>query len=137
MLFGRSGIINEFKDISWCFVFPLLHPSFFRSVSEGLAMVSHLNLNPLPHHLAWTIRKADVLTGEFLRPVSGDVLAELATLGLASPTQVALTRHGMEMRSWLMCGTERAPREMFRVLEVAAGRCTKTPFAGATSATAF
>ena len=85
-------------------------------------MALHDTGSALPHHLAWAIRKADVLTGEFLRPISADAMAELARLGLASVADSALTGHGMEMRSWLMCGTERALREVSRVLQAAAGR---------------
>ncbi len=91
-------------------------------------MASRMIFDALPHHLAWAIRKADVLTGEFLRPISADAMAELATMGLASAADGTLTRRGMELRSWLMRGTEHAPREVFRLLQVAAGSCVMARF---------
>ena len=95
-------------------------------------MASYAMPYALPHHLVWAIRKADVLTGEFLRPVSADVMTELAVLGLASVADGALTRCGMELRSWLMCGTDRAPHEVSRLLRAAAGNFVPARFADAT-----
>ena len=70
----------------------------------------------LPYELTWAIRRADVLTGEFLRPISAEKLSRLEVLGLASVTDEALTPRGMAVRSWLMSGSERASEELSRVL---------------------
>ena len=70
----------------------------------------------LPHELVWAIRKADVLTGEFLRPISAEALSQLGGLGLASVPDEALTPCGMAIRFWLMSGSERAPGEVSRLL---------------------
>ena len=80
-------------------------------------MASRKILYVLPQHLISAIRKADVLTGEFLRPVSAEAVAELEGIGLASVAEGALTDEGMAIRFWLMSGTERAPCEVSRLLE--------------------
>ena len=79
-------------------------------------MASHNILYMLPTDLVSAIRKADVLTGEFLRPVAAEALAQLEVIGLASSTEGGLTDRGMEIRCWLMSGTERAPHEVSRLL---------------------
>ncbi len=79
-------------------------------------MISREPYDILPSHLAWALRKADVLTGQFIRSVSPEALAELEALGLASSTGRFLNQRGMEARRWLMSGATHASRELSRVL---------------------
>lgn len=81
-------------------------------------MASYDSRVSFPGELAQAIRKADVLTGEFLQPVPANALSRLDALGLASATGEELTRRGMEVRRWLMSGSDAAARE----LSVLAGR---------------
>lgn len=83
------------------------------------------SINPdsaLTHDLVRAIRTADVLTGSFLRPISAEAMAKLEALNLASSAAGALTRRGLEIRTWLMSGTEHAPLEVSRLLQATAGQ---------------
>ena len=78
-------------------------------------MTSYDTRETLSHELASTLRKADVLTGEFFRPVSAEALSRLESLGLASVSDEALTPRGMAVRSWLMSGSESAAWELSKL----------------------
>ncbi len=97
-------------------------------------MASRNIMYSLPQPLVSAIRKADVLTGRFLRPVSAEALSQLEAIGLASDG--GLTDWGMELRSWLMSGTRRAPAEVSRLLGEIRDRLmaeARSPFAGSPS----
>ena len=79
-------------------------------------MASETNSYDLPRTMVRTIRAADVLTGEFLRPVPEDSLTELRRLGLALSDQPALSRSGLAIRSWLMRGAPSAPQQIAALL---------------------
>ncbi len=93
-------------------------------------MASRDILHTLPQHLVWAIRTADVLSGEFLRPISVEAMTELEVMGLASSRDDALTPRGIQIRSWLMCGTEHAPREVAKLLQAGTGSGPTARFAG-------
>ena len=76
---------------------------------------------PLAPELVTVLRRADVLTGEFLRPVPSEPISGLRALGLTDATASRLTERGLAVRSWLMRGAPRAPREVARLLESANG----------------
>lgn len=71
---------------------------------------------PLAPELVTAVRRADVLTGEFLRPVPSGLMAGLRAMGLTDETASALSERGRVVRSWLMRGTDLAPREVARLL---------------------
>jgi hypothetical protein len=75
-----------------------------------------LNYYELPITIIKAIRIADVLTGEFLRPVPAESLAELRHLGLALSDQPVLSRCGFAVRSWLMRGSPHAPQRIAALL---------------------
>jgi len=86
-------------------------------------MASRDILNALSLDLVSAIRKADVLTGQFLRRVPPDAAFRLESIGLASSSGGGLTHLGMKVRSWLMSGAEHAPIEVARLLAASgAGR---------------
>jgi len=60
---------------------------------------------------------ADVLTGEFLRPIHPDAMSRLEGMGLGSSVDGRLTCRGMAVRRWVMSGAERAPSEVAKLLE--------------------
>ena len=70
-----------------------------------------------PLDLASAIRKADVLSGEFLRAIDAGTLARLEAFGLASVEDGALTRQGMAVRRLLMSGSEVASHELSRLAD--------------------
>ncbi len=93
--------------------------------------MSEQNYYDLPYVIVKAIRSADVLTGEFLKPVASDSLADLRRMGLAFADQPALTPHGIAIRSWLMRGAPSAPHQVAALLRAAALGGSRT--AGATT----
>ena len=71
---------------------------------------------PLRPELVAFMRSTDTFTGEFRREASEDILLVLKELTLA--TEHGLTDLGMAIRSWLYRGTECAPDEVSRLLNV-------------------
>ena len=82
--------------------------------------MSEQNYYDLPRAIVAAIRSADVLTGEFLKPVALDSLADLRRMGLAFADQPALTSYGVAVRSWLMRGAPSAPYQVATLLRAAA-----------------
>ena len=71
---------------------------------------------PLPRCIVTAVRRADVLTGEFLRAVPAEELEKLQEMGLVAADQPSLSPRGMAVRTWLMLGTADAPRQVARLL---------------------
>ena len=74
------------------------------------------NHYPLPHDLVVAIRRADVLTGQFIRPVPPEEMSRLEAMGLASLMDGWLTDRGRAVRRWVMCGAEHSSREVAQLL---------------------
>ncbi len=79
------------------------------------------NYYDLSRPIVSAIRTADVITGEFLKPVSADSLAELRRLGLALRDQPVLSPCGYTIRCWLMSGSPVAPQRVAALLRNARG----------------
>ena len=84
--------------------------------NQGAAMTASEGYYPLPQDIVTAVRHADVLTGEFLRPVPEQHIEKLKEIGLAAPDMPSLNARGMAVRSWLMRGTADAPRQVARLL---------------------
>ena len=70
----------------------------------------------IPVPLIKALRKADVLTGQFLQPISPEERLEIEARGLVWSEGSTLNERGLAVRSWLMRGAPCALDEAAKLL---------------------